>query len=322
MQHSIRALAATALFCATAAFAQAPYPSQRITLVVPFPPGAATDILARTVAKKMSESWGQPVIVENKAGATGGIGAQFVAKSPADGYTLLVATTSSHTMGPQTMKKPMFDSIKDFKPVSLIAWAPNVLVVHPKVQADSVAKLIALAKKEPGKLNYSSSGNGSSIHVAGSLFETMAGVQMKHVPYKGAGPALADLLGGQVDLMFDTVAQSLPHIKAGKLRALGVTTTRRSSSLPDVPTIAETGLPGYEMAAWIGLIAPAGTPDAIVQKLQGEIARIVKAPDVVDALRPQGLELAGTSSEEFSALIRKEMPGYAKMFKDAGLAPE
>ena len=322
MQHSIRTLAATALFFTTAAFAQAPYPSQRITLVVPFPPGAATDILARTVAKKMSESGGQPVIVENKAGATGGIGAQFVAKSPADGYTLLVATTSSHTMGPQTMKRRMFDSIKDFKPVSLIAWAPNVLVVHPKVQADSVAKLIALAKKEPGKLNYSSSGNGSSIHVAGSLFETMAGVQMKHVPYKGAGPALADLLGGQVDLMFDTVAQSLPHIKAGKLRALGVTTTRRSSSLPDVPTIAETGLPGYEMAAWIGLIAPAGTPDAIVQKLQGEIARIVKAPDVVDALRPQGLELAGTSSEEFSALIRKEMPGYAKMFKDAGLAPE
>lgn len=322
MRHFLRTLAATALLCAGAAFAQAPYPSQRITLVVPFPPGAATDILARTVAKKMAESWGQPVVVENKAGATGGIGAQFVARAPADGYTLLVATSSSHTMGPQTMKRPMFDSVRDFKPVSLIAWSPNILVVNPKVPADTVPKLIELAKKEPGRLNYASSGNGSSIHVAGSLFEKMAGVQMKHVPYKGAGPALADLLGGQVDLMFDTVAQSLPHIKAGKLRALGVTTTRRSSALPDVPTIAEAGLPGYDMSAWIGLIAPHATPDAIVQKLQAEIARIARAPDVVESLRPQGLDLVGSGSEEFAALIRKEMPAYAKMFKDAGIAQE
>jgi tripartite-type tricarboxylate transporter receptor subunit TctC len=322
MRRSIRTLAATALFCATAALAQTPYPSQRITLVVPFPPGAATDILARTVAKKMSEAWSQPVIVENKAGATGGIGAQFVAKSAPDGYTLLVATSSSHTMGPQMMKKPMFDSVKDFRPVSLIAWSPNVLVVNPKVPAESVRKLIDLAKAQPGNLNYASSGSGSSIHLAAALFEKMADVQMKHVPYRGAGPALADLLGGQVDLMFDTVAQSLPHIKAGKLKALGVTTTRRSTSLPDVPTIAEAGLPGYEMSAWIGLIAPAGTPDAIVQKLQAEMVRIVKAPDVVEALRPQGLELVGTSSEEFSALIRKEMPAYARIFRDAGIAQE
>lgn len=322
MRHSIGSLAAVALFCATAAFAQAPYPSQRITLVVPFPPGAATDILARTVARKMSDAWGQAVIVENKAGATGGIGAQFVAKSAPDGYTLLVATSSSHTMGPQMMKKPMFDSVKDFKPVSLIAWSPNVLVVNPKVPADSVRKMIELAKAQPDKLNYASSGSGSSIHLAGALFEKMTDVQMKHVPYRGAGPALADLLGGQVDLMFDTVAQSLPHIRAGKLKALGVTTARRSSSLPDVPTIAEAGLPGYEMSAWIGLIAPAGTPDAIVQKLQAEVARIAKAPDVVEALRPQGLELVGTSSEEFSALIRKEMPAYARIFRDAGIVQE
>jgi tripartite-type tricarboxylate transporter receptor subunit TctC len=225
-------------------------------------------------------------------------------------------------MGPQMMKKPMFDSVRDFKPVSLVAWSPNVLVVHPKVPADSVRKLIELAKAQPDKLNYSSSGSGSSIHLAGALFEKMADVQMKHVPYRGAGPALADLLGGQVDLMFDTVAQSLPHIKAGKLKALGVTTRGRSSSLPDVPTIAEAGLPGYEMAAWIGLIAPAGTPDAIVQKVQAEVARLVKAPDVVEALRPQGLELVGTSSEEFSALIRQEMPAYARIFRDAGIAQE
>ena len=322
MRHFFKALATAALFCATAALAQAPYPSQRITLVVPFPPGAATDILARTVAKKMSDSWGQPVNVENRAGATGGIGAQFVARSAADGYTLLVATTSSHTMGPQMMKKPMFDSVKDFKPVSLIAWAPNVLVVNPKLPADSVRKLIDLAKAQPDKLTYSSSGNGSSIHMAGALFEKLADVQMRHVPYRGASPALADLLGGQVDLMFDTIAQSIPQIKAGKLKALGVTTARRSSALPDVPTIAEAGLPGYELSAWIGLIAPAGTPDLIVQKLQIEIARIVNSPEVVEALRPQGLELVSTSSEEFSALIRKEMSAYAKLFRDAGVAQE
>lgn len=322
MRHSIRFLAAAALLCATTAFAQAPYPSQRVTIVVPFPPGAATDTLARTVAKKLSENWNQTVVVENKAGATGGIGAQYVARSAPDGYTLLMATSSSHTMGPQMKKKPMFDSIKDFKPVSLVAWSPNVLVVHPKVPADSVAKLVALAKAEPGKLNYASSGSGSSIHLAGALFEKLAGVQMKHVPYRGAGPALADLLGGQVDLMFDTVAQSLPHIKAGKLKALGVTTTARSSSLPDVPTIAEAGLPGYEMSAWIGLIAPAGTPDAVVQKVQAEVARIVKAQDVIAALQPLGLELVGGTPQDFSDLIRKEMPAYAKIFREAGIAQE
>ena len=322
MRFSVRLLAAAALLSAGTAFAQAPYPSQRITLIVPFPPGAATDIIARTLAKKMTETLGQLVIVENKAGATGSIGAQYVAKSQPDGYTMLVGTTSSHTMGPQTMKKPLFDSVKDFKPVTLIAWAPNVLVVNPKVPADSVTKLIELAKAQPGKFNYASSGNGSSIHVAGALFEQLAHVQMKHVPYRGAGPALADLIGGQVDLMFDTVAQSLPHIKAGRLRALGVTTTQRSSSLPDVPTIAEAGLPGYEMAAWIGLLAPAATPDSIVQKVQAEVARIVKTPDVIEALRPLGLELAATSSDEFAALIRKEMPAYAKTFKDIGIEKE
>jgi len=322
MRFSVRLLAAAALLSAGTAFAQAPYPSQRITLIVPFPPGAATDIIARTLAKKMTETLGQLVIVENKAGATGSIGAQYVAKSEPDGYTMLVGTTSSHTMGPQTMKKPLFDSVKDFKPVTLIAWAPNVLVVNPKVPADSVTKLIELAKAQPGKFNYASSGNGSSIHVAGALFEQLAHVQMKHVPYRGAGPALADLIGGQVDLMFDTVAQSLPHIKAGRLRALGVTTTQRSSSLPDVPTIAEAGLPGYEMAAWIGLLAPAATPDSIVQKVQAEVARIVKTPDVIEALRPLGLELAATSSDEFAALIRKEMPAYAKTFKDIGIEKE
>ena len=322
MRHSKRILAAAVLACAAAASAQAPYPSQRITFVVPFPPGAATDIMARTVAKKLSENWGQAVIVENKAGATGGIGSQFVARSAPDGYTLLIATSSSHTMGPQMMKNPLFDPTKDFKPVSMIAWAPNVLVVHPKVAANTVAELVQLAKSQPGKLNYASSGNGSSIHVAGAMFEKQAGVQMKHVPYRGAGPALADLLGGQVDLMFDTVAQSLPHIKAGKLKALGVTTTRRSTSLPDVPTIAEAGLPGYDMSAWLGMVAPAGTPDAVVQKLQAEIARIVKSPDVVEALRPQGLELVGTSSREFDALIRKELDVYAKTFKEAGIAQD
>lgn len=323
MRFSMRLLATVACLAAVSSFAQSPaWPTQRITMVVPFPPGAATDLVARTVAKKLGEAWGQPVIVENRAGATGSIGSQFVAKAAPDGYTLLVGTTSSHTMGPHLLKKSPYDAVKDFKAITLIAWAPNVLVVNPKVQADSVQALVSLGKATPGTLNYASSGNGSSIHLAGAMFDRMADVRMNHIPYKGASPAMADLLGGQVDLMFDTVAGALPHIKAGKLRALGVTTTKRSSSLPDVPTIAEAGVPGFEMAAWIGLMAPAATPDEIVNKLQSEIARIVKATDVQEVLRPQGLELAATTPAEFSALIRKEVPAYGKIIRDAGIVAE
>ena len=302
--------------------AQDAYPSRRITMVVPFPAGAATDSIARSIAQDLTKAWGQPVTVENRAGATGSIGSAYVAHAAPDGYTLLVNTTSSHTMGPNLLRQKSFDPIKDFKPVTLLVWAPNVLVVNPRVPARSVKDLIALAKQEPGKLDFASSGTGSSIDLAAEMFDKEAGIRMTHVPYKGAAPAIADLLGGQVDLMFDTVAEALPHIRSGKLRALGVTTTHRSPSLPDVPTIAEAGLPGYEMAAWIGLMAPAGTPDAIVDKLNRQIAIILDDPALRARIVAQGMEPAPSTPAMFEAQIVREVPKYATVIKEAGIQPE
>jgi len=315
-----------AMLCAamlgTPAAAADDFPSKAMKIVVPFPPGAATDILARKVAQKFSESFKQPVVVENRAGATGTIGSASVAKSPADGYTLLFATTSTHGISPNLYKNMPYDPVKDFEPISLVGWSPNVLVVHPSVPANSVKELVALAKANPQKYSFSSSGSGSSIHLAGEMFKSMAGVDMLHVPYKGATPAVTDLLGGQVQLMFDTVASSLPHIKAGKLRPLAVTTTKRSVALPSVPTMAEAGLPGYEMAGWLGLLAPKGTPKEIVDKLHGEVVKIVNMPDVVDSMTAQGIDLWGSTPREFLTVISKDVPMYAKLMKSAGMQPE
>jgi len=316
-----RAFAALALLACATVLAQ-PFPSKPMKIIVPFPPGAATDLLARTVAQKMTEAWGQAVVVENKAGATGTIGSQFVMNSPADGYTLLMATTSTHGIAPNLYRKPPYDPLTDFQTVSLVGWAPNVLAVHPSVPANSVKELIALAKAQPGKLTFASSGPGSSIHLAGELFKSMAGVEMLHVPYKGAAPALMDVMGGQVTLIFDTVAQALPQIKAGKVRALAVTTSRRVSVLPDVPTVAEAGLPGYEMAAWIGLMAPKGTPKEVVDRIQGEVAKIIKDPGVREKMTTAGVELAGTTADEFHRILAAEVPKYAKVMKEAGMKPE
>jgi tripartite-type tricarboxylate transporter receptor subunit TctC len=318
----------TQLFVSAAAFAVAlsaaaqTYPSKPIKIIVPFPPGAATDTLARSVAQKMAEAFGQPVIVENKAGATGTIGSAGVAASPADGYMLLMATTSTHGIAPNLYKTSPYNPVKDFEPVSLIGWTPNVLAVNNSVKANSVKELIALAKSQPGKMTFASSGSGSSIHLAGELFKSMAGVDMLHVPYKGAAPALTDLIGGQVDIMFDTVAQSLPQIKAGRIKAIAVTTSRRSSVLPDVPTVSEAGLPGYEMAGWIGLLAPKGTPKEVIDKLHAEIVKIVKAPDVRARMAAAGVELMGSTPQEFGHVIATELPKYAKVMKDAGMQPE
>ncbi|ARP96566.1 Bug family tripartite tricarboxylate transporter substrate binding protein [Bordetella genomosp. 13] len=306
---------------AGAADAAATFPQKPVTMVVPFPPGAATDIIARTVAQKLGEKWGQSVVVENRAGATGAIGSNYVARSEPDGHTLLVATTSSHTMGPNLSTKLPWDPVKSFAPVTLLAWAPNVLEVNPSVPATSMQELIALLKKNPGKYTFASSGTGSSIHLAGEMFKVQAGVDMVHVPYKGAAPAVADLLGGQVDIMFDTVALSLPHLKAGKLRPLAVTTTRRSSSLPDVPTMREAGLPDYEMAAWIGLLAPADTPPAVVQKIQADVGAVLQMPDVQAKLQGQGTDISGMSSAEFGALIKDELGRYGAIMKQAGIRP-
>ncbi len=312
-------LLATMLLALTSAAGAQDFPTRPVTLVVPFPPGAATDMVARSLADRLAAKWKQSVVVENRAGATGSIGAGYVARSAPDGYTLLVATSSSHVMGPNMVKQRQWDPIKDFAPITLLTWAPNVLEVNPSIPAKTVPELIALLKKEPGKYTFASSGTGSSIHLAGEMFKKQAGVEMVHVPYKGASPAVMDLLGGQVDIMFDTVALSLPHIKAGKLRPLAVTTLDRSSALPDIPTMRQAGLPDYDMSAWIGLLAPAGTPADVLEKIGRDAREVVSAPDMKERYSAAGMESAPSSSEDFGSRIRKELDGYGQLIREAGI---
>ena len=253
-------------------------PAKPVRPYGPFPAGGTTDILARAVAQKLTEAWGQQVIVDNRPGAGGNIGSELVAKSTPDGYTLLMGTVGTHAINPSLYARMPYDHVKDFTPVILVAGVPNVLVVNPSLPVHSVQELIAYAKANPGKLNFASSGNGTSIHLAGELFKTMTGVQMTHIPYKGSAPALADLLGGQVQLMFDNLPSSLPFIKAGRLRSLAVTSGTRAAALPDLPTLAESGLAGFEASAWFGVLAPAGTPHDIVAKPHGSIASWLPSP--------------------------------------------
>jgi len=299
--------------------AQAPaYPTKPIRLVVPFPAGGTTDILARAVAQKLTEAWGQPVIVDNRPGAGGNIGSELVAKAAPDGYTLEMGTVGTHAINASLYAKMPYDHVKDFVPVILIAGVPNVLVVYPSVPVNSVAELIAYAKANPGKLNFASSGSGTSIHLSGELFKVMSGVQMTHVPYKGSAPAVQDLLGGQVQLMFDNLPSALPHIKAGKLRALAVTSAQRAPVLPDVPTIAEAALPGFEASSWFGVLAPAGTSPAIVVKLNAEIAKWLASPEAKEKLQSQGANAAGGPPENFAKHIAAETAKWAKVVKESG----
>ena len=286
-------------------------------MIIPYPPGGPTDILGRIVAQNLTEKLGQQVVVENKPGASGMIGADLVAKAPPDGYTLL-ANASIHVINPSLYKNPTYDAIKDFTPVSLIADVPLVLVVAPELPVKSVKDLIALAKSSSGKLNFASSGNAAAPHLAGEAFKIATGVDMQHVPYKGSGPALTDLMGGQVQLMFDSLPSSISHVKSGKLRAIAVTTAKRSSALPNVPTIAESGVPGFDISTWYGIWAPAGTPKEIVSKLSGEIAKIVKIPDVRERLAGLGAEPVGNSPDEFAAYCRSELAKWAKIVKASG----
>ena len=323
MQPMIRMLLAismalTVIVAGTAPVAAADYPTKPIRLVVPFPPGGTTDILARAVAQKLSETWNQQVIVDNRPGAGGNIGADLVAKAPPDGYTLVMGTVGTHAINPNLYSKMPYDHVKDFSPVILVAGVPNVLVVNPSLPVHSVKELIDYAKANPGKLNFASSGNGTSIHLSGELFKTMAGVQMTHVPYKGSAPALADLMGGQVQLMFDNLPSSLGLIKGGKLRAIAVTSTTRAAALPDVPTIAESGLPGFEASSWFGVLAPAGTPHDIVAKLNGTIAAWLATPDAKEKLLAQGAIAAGGSPEDFAQHIDRETAKWAKVVKASG----
>lgn len=305
------------------AVAQAGWPSKPVRIVVPFAPGGTTDILARALAPELQKALGQPVLVENKPGAGGNVGAADIAKSPADGHHLLMGTVGTHAINAALYPKLPYDHLKDFAPVTLVAGVPNVLVLNPaKAEAAgirSVADFIRHAKANPGRLNMASSGNGTSIHLAGELFKTQTGTFMVHFPYRGSGPALMDLIGGNMDLMFDNLPSALPHIKAGKLKALAVTSAQRSAALPDVPTVEEAGpLKGFEASSWFGLLAPAGTPADVVARLQQETARALASPALKERLLAQGALPGGNTPAEFRQMIERETAKWAKVVKASG----
>ena len=317
IRRLLRACALT-LACAAPVLAHAAWPEKPITLIVPWAAGGSTDILARVLSEGLTQSLGQPVIVENRSGASGNIGSTFVARAKPDGYTLLVGSMSTHTMNQALYGNMPFDGVKDFTPVFLVAGVPNVLEVNPSLPVRTVAELVAYAKANPGALNFASSGSGTSIHLSAELFKVMSGVSMQHVPYKGSAPALQDLVGGQVQLMFDNLPSSLAMIKAGKLRAIAVTSTARAAALPDVPTIAESGYPGFEASSWFGLLAPAGTPPAVVAKLNAEGNRWLATPEAKEKLLAQGAIAAGGSPADFAAHITAETAKWAKVVKQSG----
>jgi tripartite-type tricarboxylate transporter receptor subunit TctC len=324
--HSIRravlkaGIGAAAALAIQGAAAQA-WPAKPITLVVPFATGGTTDVLARAVGQELSTALGQPVVVESKPGAGATLGADYVAKAKPDGHTLLMGAVH-HTIATSVYKKLPYDFQKDLAPVSLVALVPNVLVVNPKVPAKNVAELVALAKADPGKLTYGSNGNGTGQHLIGAQFESMAGVNILHVPYKGSGPLTTDLLGGQITMSFDTVTPVLPHIKAGKLRALAVTTNKRSVALPDVPTLDEAGLKGFNLGTWFGILAPAGTPAPIIDRVSKEIVRIVNQPEFKKKMEELGAETIGSTPAQMARQIKDDTDRFAKLVKDAKVTIE
>ena len=298
------------------------YPRKPIRLIVPFAPGGGNDTVARAIAQSAGTSLGQPVIVDNRAGAGGMLGAELAARAPPDGYTLFLGGVGSHAINPNLHAKLPYDPVKDFAPITLIASAPSVLVVNPSLPARTLAEFTALAKASPGRINYASNGNGSSAQLAAVLYESMAGVQMVHVPYKGLAPALVDLLAGEVQAMFSSVVAIVPNIKAGRLRALAVTGKRRAALLPEVPTLDESGVPGYEAGSWYGILAPAGTPQAVVAKLHEAIVRALAQPEVRERLVSEGAEVIGSTPEAFAAHITAELARMGKLIRDAGIRME
>jgi len=314
-----------ALLCAAAlpAFGQSSWPAKPVRIVVPYPPGGPVDVSARLLAPKLQESLGQPFLVENKPGAGGNIGADFVAKSAPDGYTLGMGAIATHAINPALMANVPYDPIRDFRHLALVVQVPNVLVVNPELPARSVKELIALAKAQPGKLDFASGSTGSTGHLAGELFKQMTGTYMVHIPYKGAPPAVADLLAGRVHLMFDNLASALPNVRAGKLRALAVTTLRRSSALPDLPTLDESGLKGFDMTTWWGLMGPAKLPPDVVQRLSVEILKAMDSADVRERLRAMGMEGSPVRTpEQFTAFVEAEAKLYARLVKVSGAKPD
>lgn len=317
------ALAAIGLFAAAAApWAQAQaWPSKPVTIVVPFPPGGTTDVLARALAEKLTVSLGQTVIVESKPGAGATLGADYVAKSRPDGHTVLMGAVH-HTIAPAVFKKLPYDLQKDLAPVTTVALVPNVLVVNAANPARHVADLVAQAKAQPGRLNYGSNGNGTAQHLIGTQFEQVNGIQIGHIPYKGSGPLVTDLIGGQVTMSFDTVTPVLPHIQSGKLKALAVTTGKRSSALPDVPTLQEAGLKDFDIGTWFGLLAPAATPRYVIARLHGETVKILQSADFRQRMAAIGAEPVGNTPDQMAAQIKADVDKFARLVKDAKVVLE
>ena len=312
---------AACLLAAGNVLAQA-YPAKPVRMIVGFPPGGGTDVVARVISQKLTEWWGQAVTVENRAGATGTIGADVVAKSAPDGYTLIMGHVNSTGIAPNLFAKLPYDPIKDFAAVAYVGYVPNVLAVHPSVNVKSVKELVALLKSKPGQMNYASSGNGSTQHLAGEMFKQLTGTSIVHVPYKGSGDAIKDLLAGVVAMNFDTMPPVMPHIQAGKLRGLAISTPRRLPQLPDVPTFAEEGITGFDVSNWYGVMAPAGTPRDIVQKLNADINKAMQVPEVRARLEGVGTQMREQSAAEFEAYMKSEVAKYAKLIKDTGVRIE
>lgn len=295
------------------------FPDRAVTLVVPFAAGGSTDVVARIVAQKMSEDLGQQVIVQNVAGAGGNLGADNVARADPDGYTILMGTVATHALNPLILKTKPYDPEKDFAPISLLVVVPNVLVVNPELPAKTVEELLALLKAKPDEYAYASSGNGTPLHLSGELFKKMAGVSMQHIPYKGAGPALNDVIGNQVPIMFDNLPSSSGHIKAGTLRALAVTTAERASSFPDVPTVAEAGIPGYETYTWNALFAPANTPEPVVARLNEAANKALADPAVVERMKEFSATIVGSTPAELGAHVKAELAKWTPVVRDANI---
>ncbi|MGZ8273780.1 MAG: Bug family tripartite tricarboxylate transporter substrate binding protein [Burkholderiaceae bacterium] len=318
-----RVLAALAAACALASIAPAQaqsWPTKPVRIVVPFPAGGTTDIVARSIGAELQKMWGQSVVIDNRPGAGGNIGADAVAKSPADGYTLLMGTVGTHAINhslfAQNGQKMPYDPVKDFVPVTLCAAVPNVMVINPKLPVNSVPDFIQYAKTNPGKVNMASSGNGTSIHLTGELFKTVTGTYMVHLPYRGSAPALIDLIAGNVNVMFDNLPSALPHIKSGRIKALAVTSKNPSPALPGVPTIEQAAnLKDFDASSWFGLFAPAGTPRSIVDKIQGDVAKAMSVPEVRERFVAQGAEPGGNTPDQFSAFIKGETEKWARVVK-------
>ncbi|MEO8486606.1 MAG: tripartite tricarboxylate transporter substrate binding protein [Betaproteobacteria bacterium] len=319
-RRPVAALAIIIALCAGFAHAQ-DYPNRPIRMIVPYPPGGGTDVVARIVNEKLALELGQPIVIDNKGGAGGSVGTELAAKAPADGYTMLL-TLSSHTINPKLYPKLAYDVERDFIPISLAAMIPQILVAHPSVPASNVRELVALLKANPGKFNYASVGIGSPGHIAGELFKLRTGTEMAHVPYKGGGPAVTDTMGGQVQLLFVSMPAALQFVKAGRLKALAVTSGKRSASAPDVPTIAENGGPDVVVDSWYGVLVPAKTPQPVVARLNGAMVKVLQMPDVRDKLFAQGAEAVSNSSADFDALIRDELKKWDYVIREAKITPE